>query len=206
MLARVRARQGRRARPAHGAHRGVIVAPPLPSVERATERPARSLDPLFRLMAADLERVNALIVARMHSPVALIPQLAGHIVCGRRQAAAAAPDARLCAALRLSRRAACRDRRGRRIHPHRDPAARRCRRRQRVAARPRHRQCGVGQQAGGAGRRFPVRPLVSADGRGRIAARPRNPVARRVGDRRGRSAPADDRQRHDDDRRRPISR
>jgi octaprenyl-diphosphate synthase len=39
-----------------------------------------SLDPLFRLLAADLRRVNALIVARMHSPVALIPQLAGHIV------------------------------------------------------------------------------------------------------------------------------
>src|SRR6204780_521457 len=31
-------------------------------------------------MAADLDRVNALIVTRMHSPVALIPQLAGHIV------------------------------------------------------------------------------------------------------------------------------
>ena len=30
--------------------------------------------------AGDLERVNRLIVERMHSPVALIPQLAGHIV------------------------------------------------------------------------------------------------------------------------------
>jgi octaprenyl-diphosphate synthase len=39
-----------------------------------------SLDPLFRLIRADLDRVNALIVARMHSPVALIPELAGHIV------------------------------------------------------------------------------------------------------------------------------
>jgi octaprenyl-diphosphate synthase len=56
------------------------VAPPLPSVERAPERQAASLDPLFRLMSADLERVNALIVSRMHSPVTLIPQLAGHIV------------------------------------------------------------------------------------------------------------------------------
>jgi octaprenyl-diphosphate synthase len=53
---------------------------PLPIVDRARERPAPSLDPLFRLMAADLERVNALIVSRMHSPVSLIPQLAGHIV------------------------------------------------------------------------------------------------------------------------------
>ena len=58
--------------------------PPQPSVDRvagyAAEREAPSLDPLFRLMSADLERVNALIVERMHSPIALIPQLAGHIV------------------------------------------------------------------------------------------------------------------------------
>jgi octaprenyl-diphosphate synthase len=55
-----------------------------PNVDRVAgheeERPAPSLDPLFRLMSGDLERVNALIVERMHSPVALIPQLAGHIV------------------------------------------------------------------------------------------------------------------------------
>jgi octaprenyl-diphosphate synthase len=42
--------------------------------------PQPSLDPLFRLLGADLRRVNALIVGRMDSPVALIPQLAGHIV------------------------------------------------------------------------------------------------------------------------------
>ena len=41
-----------------------------------------SLDPLSRLLKSDLERVNRLIVERMHSPVALIPQLAGHIVAG----------------------------------------------------------------------------------------------------------------------------
>ena len=56
------------------------MAPPQPSIERASERPVPSLDPLFRLMSADLERVNALIVERMHSPITLIPQLAGHIV------------------------------------------------------------------------------------------------------------------------------
>ena len=54
------------------------MAPPLPSIQRENERPSPSLNPLFQLMAADLERVNALIVERMHSPVALIPQLAGH--------------------------------------------------------------------------------------------------------------------------------
>ncbi|HEV8680856.1 MAG TPA: polyprenyl synthetase family protein [Stellaceae bacterium] len=44
------------------------------------ESPPPSLDPLFRLLDADLQRVNRLIVERMQSPVALIPQLAGHIV------------------------------------------------------------------------------------------------------------------------------
>jgi octaprenyl-diphosphate synthase len=56
------------------------VAPPVPSVDSPAEPAVVSLDPLFRLMSADLQRVNALIVDRMHSPVALIPQLAGHIV------------------------------------------------------------------------------------------------------------------------------
>ena len=51
-----------------------------PNADRVSEPPAPSLDPLFRLMSADLQRVNALIVERMDSPVALIPQLAGHIV------------------------------------------------------------------------------------------------------------------------------
>jgi len=39
-----------------------------------------SLDPLSALIGSDLEHVNRLIVDRMQSPVALIPQLAGHIV------------------------------------------------------------------------------------------------------------------------------
>ena len=39
-----------------------------------------SLDPLSELLGSDLECVNRLIVERMQSPVALIPQLAGHIV------------------------------------------------------------------------------------------------------------------------------
>jgi octaprenyl-diphosphate synthase len=39
-----------------------------------------SLDRLSNLLKPDLERVNALILDRMQSPVALIPQLAGHII------------------------------------------------------------------------------------------------------------------------------
>lgn len=38
------------------------------------------LEPLSSLVADDLEAVNRLIVEHMHSPVALIPQLASHIV------------------------------------------------------------------------------------------------------------------------------
>ncbi len=39
-----------------------------------------SIEPLQALVARDLEKVNRTIVENMHSPVALIPQLAGHIV------------------------------------------------------------------------------------------------------------------------------
>ncbi len=53
---------------------------PEPSAERDDRPAAPSLEPLFQLLKADLARVNALIVERMDSPVALIPQLAGHIV------------------------------------------------------------------------------------------------------------------------------
>ena len=41
---------------------------------------APSLAPLMSLVGDDLKRVNEVILRRMHSPVALIPQLAGHIV------------------------------------------------------------------------------------------------------------------------------
>ena len=41
-----------------------------------------SLDPLCRFLSDELDRVNQLIIERMQSPVALIPQLAGHIVAG----------------------------------------------------------------------------------------------------------------------------
>ena len=53
------------------------------SVTHADLRPAAAktpLDTLTGLVAQDLEAVNALIVSRMDSPVALIPRLAGYIV------------------------------------------------------------------------------------------------------------------------------
>ncbi len=46
----------------------------------ARDEAAPSLDSLIELLRADLNRVNALILNRMQSPVALIPQLAGHII------------------------------------------------------------------------------------------------------------------------------
>ena len=39
-----------------------------------------SLAPLVALVEDDIRRVNDVIIRRMHSPVALIPQLAGHII------------------------------------------------------------------------------------------------------------------------------
>src|SRR5687768_17474461 len=43
---------------------------------------APSLDPMIRLVAADLNQVNAVILERMQSEVALIPELAGHLIAG----------------------------------------------------------------------------------------------------------------------------
>jgi octaprenyl-diphosphate synthase len=47
---------------------------------RATSEP--SLDPLMALVAADMNGVNAVILERMQSKVALIPELAGHLIAG----------------------------------------------------------------------------------------------------------------------------
>jgi len=41
-----------------------------------------SLDPLTALIAADMNGVNAVILERMQSKVALIPELAGHLIAG----------------------------------------------------------------------------------------------------------------------------
>jgi octaprenyl-diphosphate synthase len=50
------------------------------NLETSRRAKAKALDALIDLVADDLKAVNRTIVARMHSPVALIPQLAGHIV------------------------------------------------------------------------------------------------------------------------------
>src|SRR5687768_14098353 len=43
---------------------------------------APSLDPMLALVAGDLNAVNAVILERMQSEVALIPELAGHLIAG----------------------------------------------------------------------------------------------------------------------------
>jgi octaprenyl-diphosphate synthase len=48
--------------------------------DRERENPNPSLDPLFRLLKHDLDRVNEVIVERMQSQITLVSQLAGHIV------------------------------------------------------------------------------------------------------------------------------
>jgi octaprenyl-diphosphate synthase len=47
-------------------------------------RPGRapSLDPMIQLVSGDLNHVNSVILERMQSPVALIPELAGHLIAG----------------------------------------------------------------------------------------------------------------------------
>src|SRR5437016_4921571 len=79
MLARPRGRQACPPRSFAAPSEGTPVAP-VPIIDRDRDGPPPSLEPLFRLLSGDLDRVNALIVDRMDSPVALIPQLAGHIV------------------------------------------------------------------------------------------------------------------------------
>ena len=52
------------------------------SIHTLTTQRAPSLDALIGLVAADMNGVNAVILERMQSKVALIPELAGHLIAG----------------------------------------------------------------------------------------------------------------------------
>ena len=52
------------------------------SVHQLGDKGAPSLDPMIALTAADMNAVNAVILERMQSKVALIPELAGHLIAG----------------------------------------------------------------------------------------------------------------------------
>jgi octaprenyl-diphosphate synthase len=80
MLVGVRARQADRASWRLNSRRQENWVAVRPGVDRVQAGRKPSLDPLSQLLGSELERVNQLIVERMQSPVALIPQLAGHII------------------------------------------------------------------------------------------------------------------------------
>ena len=52
------------------------------SIHSIGAKAAPSLDAMIHLVSADLNRVNAVILERMQSEVALIPELAGHLIAG----------------------------------------------------------------------------------------------------------------------------
>ncbi|WP_309601334.1 polyprenyl synthetase family protein [Sphingomonas sp.] len=52
------------------------------TVHSLNDRGEPSLEPLVQLVAADMNAVNAVILDRMQSKVALIPELAGHLIAG----------------------------------------------------------------------------------------------------------------------------
>ena len=85
----------------------------------------------------------------------------------RRQAAAPDAHAGDGPARRLRRRRPRQARRRGRVHAHRHAVARRRGGRERDAARPARRPHALGQRGERAGRRFPARPGVQDDGRGR---------------------------------------
>ncbi|MEH3107197.1 MAG: polyprenyl synthetase family protein [Sphingomonas fennica] len=55
---------------------------PTSPVARIGGAPQPSLDPIMALVAADMNAVNGVILARMQSDVPLIPELAGHLIAG----------------------------------------------------------------------------------------------------------------------------
>jgi octaprenyl-diphosphate synthase len=52
------------------------------TVHQLGDKRSPSLDPMIALTAADMNAVNAVILERMQSKVALIPELAGHLIAG----------------------------------------------------------------------------------------------------------------------------
>lgn len=69
------------------------------NLEDERGRKGKSFDALMELVKDDLHKVNRAIVERMHSPVALIPQLAGHLIAAggkRLRPVLTLASARLC--------------------------------------------------------------------------------------------------------------
>ena len=52
------------------------------TVHRLQRNESSSLEPMLRLVAGDMNQVNAVILGRMQSDIPLIPELAGHLIAG----------------------------------------------------------------------------------------------------------------------------
>ena len=205
-------------------HRGgvVMVPPPKPGssdVDAAARCVSRAIaDRAGRVRAArmrstaltalvrdDLEACNRLIVERMQSPVALIPQLAAHIVAAggkRLRPLLTLAAARLCGyrGERHVALAACVEF----IHTatllHDDVVDESALRRGQASA-----NALFGNKPSRAGRRLPVRPRLPADGGGRLARGAAHPLRGLRHHRRGRGAAAGHPERHHDHRGRSTS-
>ena len=130
----------------------------------------------------------------------MIPEVANHLISSGGKRLRPMLTLAMARINRLPRRRPRQARRLGRVHAHGDAAARRRGRRERDAPRQARGAHAVGQRGERAGRRFPARPGLQDDGRGRLAARARNPLVRRGRDRRGRGDAARRRQEHRDHR------
>ncbi|WP_242095973.1 MULTISPECIES: polyprenyl synthetase family protein [unclassified Sphingomonas] len=52
------------------------------TIHRLDSRQPPSLEPMVKLVAGDMNQVNAVILSRMQSDIPLIPELAGHLIAG----------------------------------------------------------------------------------------------------------------------------
>ena len=130
---------------------------------------ARLIEPLTDLVAGDMALVNQTILSRTGSDVAMIPEVANHLISSGGKRLRPILTLATAALVRLSRRGPHQARRGGRVHAHRHAAARRRRRRQRHAARQGRGAGACGATGERAGRRLPARPGLQDDGRGRLA-------------------------------------
>ena len=83
-----------------------------------------SLDAMMALVAADMNGVNAVILERMQSKVALIPELAGHLIAGGGKRMRPMLTLASAALLGYPGHAPPQARRFGRVHPYRDSASR----------------------------------------------------------------------------------
>ena len=155
-----------------------------------------SLERLAELVASDMERVNAAILARTGSDVTMIPEVANHLISSGGKRLRPMLTLAMAETRGLLRRRPYQARRRGRVHAHGDAAARRRGRRERHAPRQARRPHAVGQRGERPGRRLPARPGVQDDGRGRQSACARYSVVGRGRDRRGRGDAARRRQEH----------